>query len=203
MIVHIQTPRLVIREFTLDDAGAMFEAIVADRDTLLPWMPWAKNDHRELHQSMAYVTAQMQAARGLEAAKVLGLGVFDAKSGEQIGGIGIHDLQPKTASCEIGYWMRSTHRGKGHAPEAVAHLLSWLFTPQDDDATRGGLGLERARIFCSSANAASQRVPTKLGLVEEVRQRRDYFIEGFGSTDRIGWGVLASEWDRVNHRMQA
>lgn len=200
--VRLQTPRLVIRGFELDDAPAMFETISGDRDALLPWMPWAKKDHHELYQSVAYIAAQMQAARTLGETRVLGLGVFESASGDQLGGIGIHHLQPLTASCEIGYWMRSTHRGRGITPEAVAHLLSWLFTPQGDGRQPGGLGLSRARIFCSSANVASSRVPAKLGLVEEVRQRRDYFIEGYGPTDRLGWGVLSSEWDRVTHRMR-
>ena len=197
--VNIQTPRLTLRPFELAEAQALFDAISADRSTLAPWVPWAARDHHALHQTVLYIAKQLEALRDPDSAKGLGLGVFDRVTGELLGGHGFHDVRSDTASCEVGYWMRSTRRGQGITTEATAHLLSWLFTRQ----ARGGMGLKRVRIYCSAENAASSKVPTKLGLVEEVRQRRDYFVEGFGPTDRLGWGVLADEWDCDAHTMRA
>jgi RimJ/RimL family protein N-acetyltransferase len=189
---------MLLRGFQLNDAQPLFDAICTDRDTLAPWVPWASTDHHALHQSMAYIARQMEALRTSDLSKGLGLGVFEADSGRLIGGTGFHDVQSTTASCEIGYWMAASERGKGYTTEASAHLLSWLFTPQE----QGGMGFARVRVFCSSLNKASSRVLEKLGLVAEVRQRRDYFVDGYGPTDRLGWGVLSEEWDCERHRMR-
>lgn len=197
--VKLHTPRLLVREFTLDDAQQLFDAIVTDRETLAPWVPWARKDHHELHQSMAYITRQIESCRRLDTTRGLGVGVFEPSTGRLIGGTGFHDVQASTASCEVGYWMASSERGKGYTPEGCAHFVSWLFTPQD----QGGMGFTRIRLYCSSQNTASCRVPEKLGFIAEVRQRRDYFVEGYGPTDRLGWGVLSEEWDCEHHCMRS
>ncbi len=196
--VTIRTPRLIIRTFTLDDAEAMFHAICRDRDTLAPWVPWASRDHKALHQTHAFVARQMELARHPIAEHGLALGVFDSQSGELAGGVGFHDVRSDTASCEVGYWMSEPQRGKGLTTEATSHLLSWIFKPQAE----GGLGMKRVRVYCSAENAASRRVVEKLGLPLEVHQRRDYFVEGHGATDRLGWGVLVDEWDTEHHRVR-
>ena len=196
--VNIRTPRLLIRCFSLDDVEQMFEIIKRDRDTLSPWVPWARRDHQAVHQTYAFVAGQIELAREPVAARGLALGVFDAETGSLAGGVGFHDGRSDTASCEVGYWMGAHRRGEGLTTEATAHLLSWIFTPQAAD----GLGIKRVRVYCSAENTASKRVVEKLGLPLEVHQRRDYFVEGHGPTDRLGWGVMAEEWDFTHHRVR-
>ena len=67
----------------------------------------------------------------------------------------------------------------------------------------GGLGLNRVRVFCSADNTPSSRVPEKLALTPELRQRADYFVPDHGVTDRLGWGVLAGEGATSSHRPRA
>jgi RimJ/RimL family protein N-acetyltransferase len=74
--------------------------------------------------------------------------------------------------------------------EAVAGLISWAFTDQRE----GGWGLRRIEIFCARRNLASQRVPQKLGLRQEVHRRQAGWIEGLGWEDQLGWGVVRDEW---------
>ncbi|MEN0020537.1 MAG: GNAT family protein [Planctomycetota bacterium] len=198
---EIVTPRLVIRPYRLDDIDAVFDAVNHNREHLLPWLPWAKKDHHTRAQTAAFLaknvvdreSPQRIFGRGLDVA------VCDRHSGAFIGGTGLHDLRRDSASCEIGYWIVRDRCREGICSEAVAHWLSWLFTPQQ----QGGFGLRRARIFCDKPNAASAGVPTKLGLRLEVEMRDEAFIEGVGLVDRLGWGVLASEWDCERHAVFA
>ena len=83
--------------------------------------------------------------------------------------------------------------------EAVAHLISWAF----EHPSAGGWGLRRIEIYCAAANAASQRVPRKLGMRQEVTRRKARFVPGVGWDDTLGWGVLREEWDSAAHRVRA
>lgn len=195
----IQTPRLVVRPYTLDDTQPLFDTINATRDSLLPWLPWARTEHTSLAATTKFVADQtLRATKPLTNDGIV-LGIFDRSTHTLLGGTGLHDLRRDTASCEIGYWMRHDQRNQGLTTEAVAHWISAIFTPQP----QGGLGLNRVRVFCSADNTASTRVPEKLNLPNELHQRADYFVPHHAVTDRLGWGVLASEWDTVNHRMMS
>lgn len=192
----VHTPRLIIRLWELHEAARMFEVINACRDSLLPWLPWARTEHFHLSSTTEYVAKQLNRSRRPFTADGIGLGIFEKATGQLLGGSGLHDLRRDTASVEIGYWVRGDRRNQGFCTEAVAHWISKLLAPQ----ARGGLGLNRIRVYCSADNKASARVPEKLGLTPEVMQRQDYHVPHHGVTDRLGWGVLASEWDTTNHR---
>jgi ribosomal-protein-serine acetyltransferase len=201
---EVRTPRLVIRPFRLDDAAELFEAVNASRTELSPWVPWAAKDHRVLAQSAAFVARNVLACDDGAILQASGLSVAmtDAGTGRLVGGTGFHDLRPATASAEVGYWMRSDASGRGLCTEGVAYFLSWLFTPPGKAIGEGGLGLRRVRVYVAAPNQKSVRVVHKLGLREEVRQRDDLFAEGVGVVDRLGWGVMADEWDRDLHRVR-
>lgn len=194
--IRIETPRVVIRSLELGDAPAMFEAVEASRSTLLPWMAWARDQHRDLAETTHFVTKQILALRSPAEFTMVTLGIFEREGGRFLGATGVHDVRRDTASAETGYWVRTEARGRGIATEATRHLLSWALRPQGE----GGLGLARVRIYCSALNTASRRVIEKLGVRLEVEQRADYFVPDVGVTDRLGWGVLATEWDTRSHR---
>ena len=194
----IETPRLVIRAYEVSDAAVLFRTIETHRQSLLPWMPWARVAHKDIEQSLSFILGERMHMRELDKLSRLALGVFDRESGELLGGHGIHDIRRDSASCESGYWLAPTHQRKGLATEATRHMLSWALRPQDE----GGMGLNRVRIYCSDLNERSLRIPQRIGLRREVEQREDYYVEGVGLTARLGWGVLASEWDTTAHELR-
>lgn len=195
---ELESERLIVRAYTMDDARAMYDAVAESREGhLLPWMPWCKENHRTLESSMKYVCDQMLALQNPATFNNVGTGIFCKQTGRFIGGAGVHDVRRDTASCETGYWVRKSEIGHGYAREACARTISWALESQN----KGGLGLSRVRIYCSAANTRSRRLVEQLGIRAEVHQREDYFVEGFGCTDRLGWGVLKSEWDCSNHRV--
>lgn len=196
--VRLETARLLIRNWELSDAEALFETVSASRTHLTPWMAWAREGYTESAHAAHYITTQMMAARDAKGFSGIGVGIFERESGRIVGGTGVHGVFRDTATAETGYWVRADAAGRGYATETTARVLSWAL----DTQARGGLGLRRVVVYCSSANVASSRVPEKLGLTPEVRQREDYFVPGIGCTDRLGWGVLASEWDCRRHAIR-
>ena len=194
--IQIETPRLTIRAYRIEDAPEVFEVIRASMDHLLPWMPWAPG-HTSVAFTTKYIAEQILSLTSGPKFTNIGVGIFERDTGSFVGGTGVHDVRANTASCETGYWIRHDRVGLGYATEACAHILSWALSEQ----ASGGLGLRRVRIYCSSANAPSSKIPEKLGLTAEVCQRQDYYITGVGPTDRLGWGVLATEWDCQRHRI--
>lgn len=192
--LHLETERLVVRLYTLDDADAMYASVVACREYLTTWMDWV-HQYQCLEAAQEYIVKNRLGIGKLLESRSVGVGIFERDSGAHVGGTGFHGLMPDTASTEMGYWVRSDMAGRGYATEASGVLISYLLRPQD----RGGLGLDRVRAFCAGDNIASRRVLAKLGMPVEVVQRRDYFVKGFGVTDRIGFGVMQGEWDTDRH----
>ncbi|MBL4809348.1 MAG: GNAT family N-acetyltransferase [Phycisphaerales bacterium] len=200
---QLQTDRLIIRAYRLDDAEEVYNAINESRENhLLPWMPWAKDNHRTLESTTKYICEQMLALANPDTFKEVGTAIFDKQTNRFLGGSGIHDIRTDTASCETGYWIRKDATGNGYATEACARTISWALSPQSPQAPQAnnGLGLHRVRIYCSGANAPSVKTVEKLNIKKEVHQRKDYCIQTLGPTDRLGWGVMHNEWDCKNHR---
>lgn len=196
VVCQLESDRLIIRCYELGDAQELFDAINESRDGhLLPWMSWCKTNHRTIESTTKYVCDQILSASEPMTFNSLGTGIFSKDTGRLLGGSGVHDIRKDTASCETGYWIRRDAIGNGYAREACARTISWAFQSQ----SKGGLGLARLRIYCSDKNTPSTNLIEKLNITSEVRQRNDYYIESIGVTDRLGWGVLANEWDCDRH----
>jgi len=194
----IGSDRVVVRPLELGDARALFELVNASRGHLLPWLSWAHEAHRDLNATMHFVATQAMNAEKPLTRDGIGVVVVERATRGLLGMTGLHDLRRDSASCEIGYWLRHDRWGEGLMTEAVRAWISALLRPQD----RGGFGLARIRIYCSASNERSVRIPERLGLRAEVHQPRDCFVRGVGLTDRLGWGVLADEWDWESGRIR-
>lgn len=124
-------------------------AVNASLDHLRPWMAWAQEPATEASLGAFFAEAQV----AWEARRDFGYSIVDAGDTEVLGGCGLHGrLGPH--GLEIGYWVHVDHSGRGLATEASRALT---------DAAFGIPGIERVRIRCEERNAASARVPEKLG----------------------------------------
>ncbi|MGI8886007.1 MAG: GNAT family N-acetyltransferase [Gaiellaceae bacterium] len=90
------------------------------------------------------------------------MGIFDIDERDVLGGTGLHKRRGADA-LEIGYWIRSSHVGRGLATESSAALTRVAFELCDVD---------RVEIRVDPANEASLTIPRKLGFVEEGILRR-------------------------------
>jgi RimJ/RimL family protein N-acetyltransferase len=195
----VETERLVIRFWQPEDAPLMLEALDVDRASFLPWLPVFETDNRTLAECTFQIERFRRAReQTLPTPDDFVLGVFDRMTGVALGGTGLHRINLRSHSAEIGYWIRPDCRGKGLCTESVTGLISWAFAAQ----SMGGWGLRRIDIYCAASNAPSQRIPRKLELREEVNQPGHRWIDGIGWDGTLGWGVLHDEWDVERRRIK-
>ena len=149
----------MIRCWEPRDARLLKEAIDSSLEQLRPWMPWARAEPQELSEK----TALLRRFRGqFDLGTDFVMGIFDSDEREVLGGTGLHKRRGADA-LEIGYWIRSSHVGRGLATESSAALTRVAFDLCDVD---------RVEIRIDPANEASLPVPRKLGFVEEGMLRR-------------------------------
>lgn len=170
-----------LREFTLEDARAVFDAVIANRDHLSPFMHWMTPGY-SIDSAKAFIeqSIEKRAAR-----KSLSLGIF---RGEQfIGSIGFVYFDWVAGKAEIGYWISADEEGKGIVTASARLLIGFAFRE---------LELNRIEIRCSSENRRSAAIPERLGFTREGLLRMAEFRNGRLHDFEI-YGLLASEWKGV------
>ena len=181
------TDRLVIRRYELGDAEALFRAIEASRESLHPWLPWARSDHRTLEDSQTRTEAFLRGYQALtdgDGDDVV-LAIFD-HGGTLVGGTGYHRIDRQFATAEVGYWIHVDHRRRGYCTEATHGVISAGFADW---------GFRRIHIQCSVANEPSAAVPRRLGLRHEATFVRSRWDDTIGWNDQLSFAVLADEWN--------
>ncbi|NQY92353.1 MAG: GNAT family N-acetyltransferase [Deltaproteobacteria bacterium] len=149
-LLRVQTPRLVLRCWTLGDVPAMLAAIEASVDHLRPWLPWAAHEPEPAERKEALVR---RFQRNFQLGRDLVYGIFHGGDGGVVGGCGIH-RRIGAGAAEIGYWISADRINQGYATEASAALVHIGFER---------LGLHLIEVHCDQANAPSAAVPRKLG----------------------------------------
>ena len=156
---RIVTERLVLRCWEPADAPRLKEAIDSSLDDLRPWMPWARSEPQDLSEKVDL----LRRFRGqFDLGTDFVLGMFDADERDVVGGTGLHKRRGADA-LEIGYWVRTSHAGRGLATESTAALTRVAFELCDVD---------RVEIRVDPANEPSLAIPRRLGFAEEGMLRR-------------------------------
>lgn len=96
--------------------------------------------------------------------------VVETATGEFVGSVAIHSINPEQCDAEIGYRIAPPARGKRFAGEAVDAASRWAF---------GELGLVRIELVHAVANPASCAVARRAGFPLEGRLRQS-FVYGDG-----------------------
>jgi ribosomal-protein-serine acetyltransferase len=142
----VETQHLLLEPVRPDHAQGIFEAIVASRSALLPWMPWAREPSLE---GAREETAN--SARDWEANKRFHFAAIDRVSGTALGVMGF--ARESDEAAELSYWIRTDHASRGLTTEACLALIDWA---------RDSLGLRRLTLWAGRENKASRRVAEKL-----------------------------------------
>jgi len=164
-----------LRRLDVDDAESLQEVIDRNRERLRPWMWWA--DGSTLETTRAFI----QAAIDGELDDPVGLYV----DGELIGAMGM-SADPVSGNREIGYWIASSHEGRGIVTRAARALITYAFTD---------LGCHRIEISAAVENARSRAIPERLGFQHEGTLRESG-QNPLGYFDSEVYGLLEHEWPR-------
>jgi RimJ/RimL family protein N-acetyltransferase len=179
---RIETERLLIRCYEPKDAFKMHAAITTSIEHLRPWVPWARQEPKELEWMVGFVRLfRGQFDLGQDAV----YGIFDKAETEQLGAIGLHNRIGKDAR-EIGYWINVKYTNLGYATEAVKTIIRVAFEIER---------LSRLEIRCDPDNLPSKRIPLKLGFRHEVTLK-DHATDAKGNpVDLMVWALSGAEYE--------
>lgn len=147
----LETDRLLLEPVSAAHAEGIYEATVASRHELLPWMPWAKAPSLEGAQE-AIAAAQ----RDAEEQTVFHFAMVERETGMVLGIAGLNADGPE--AFELHYWIRTDHAKRGLTTEAALALIDWA---------RRSLHVHRLTLWAGRENASSRRVAEKLGFVHK------------------------------------
>lgn len=158
-------PKILVRRLRPADAPSLYAAVQASLPELCAWMPWCHAAYA-LADSVAWIEFTQEA---WDAGREFPLGVFDAASGQVIGGTGVNQINKPSRMGNVGYWVSTPHTGRGVARAAARHAAELGF---------GTLALTRLEILALHHNFASQRVAESLGALRECRARNRLVLHG-------------------------
>src|SRR5829696_2463487 len=172
---ELQTDRLILREFTLEDASDV-QRLVGEWEvahTLLRVLhPYEEGmaqewiaTHRPTYEAGERVTWAVR------------------EEGALVGSITLH-LHPLHYNAELGYWIGKPYWGCGYATEAAEEVVRYGFE---------NLGLHRIHANHFGSNPASGRVMRKLGMSHEG-VRPEHYKKGETYEVRVDYGLLARDW---------
>jgi RimJ/RimL family protein N-acetyltransferase len=145
----IETPRLVIRSFTLRDAPALHERVFGD-DEAMRFIP------RGASPSVERTRASIERFMRHEREHGFGLWAVELKeTGELIGDCGLFLVQGLGPEVEVAYHLGKTWWGQGYATEAASACLGFGLRE---------CGLNEIIAICFPEHVASRRVMEKAGM---------------------------------------
>ena len=145
---RIEGEGLLLRRWTVADAGDLGRAVSENLEHLRPWMPWAAAEPLSPRQRRGLLNRWEREWRA--GGDVL-LGVF--LDGAIAGSTGLHRRRgPRT--LDIGYWIDQRLLRRGLATR-VARLLT--------ETALSLPGIEAVEIHHDKANLRSARIPRRLG----------------------------------------
>lgn len=179
--LHIETERLLIRPYTIEDAAALKKGIDESLPELLRFMPWAKDEPQSVEQKIERIE---RLTKDIEEDKDYTLGIFLKDTGEFIGSTGLHKRNRRNI-LEIGYWCATKHTGKGYITESSRALTNFAFN---------NLNADCVHIVTETKNIKSAAIPKKIGFKLEFSCRSGEFDDNCNRLIANNWVIFKEEW---------
>ena len=175
----IETDRLILRQFTMDDVVSMYRNWASDPEVTkyVTWPP---------HSSTAITAIVMTDwVEGYQRADRYNWAItLKAEGNEPIGNISVVRSNDDVAACEIGYCMGKAWWKGGIMTEALHAVIGYLIDQ---------VGFNRVEARHDTNNPASGRVMEKCGMIYEGTHRRST-RNNQGIVDIAVRSILAEEW---------
>jgi RimJ/RimL family protein N-acetyltransferase len=172
-----------ISRATAPDPAAFLQAVLESKATLVRWMPWCHADY-----GPADVERWFETADGMwRNQTAFPMQIRDAESSAILGGVGLHDvLLYGKREAEIGYWVRTSARGRGIAATAIRTIAAVAFNE---------LQLARTVIRIRLDNRSSRRAAERAGASFEGVARHG-IVQGEARFDAAQYSLLPSDLTR-------
>lgn len=174
----IETTRLILRKFTMDDAKASYQNWTSD-EKVTKFLRW------QTHADLAVTQSVLQSwISQYEHADFYQWAIILKERGEPIGTISVVGMHEKTEKIHIGYCIGSKWWHKGFTSEAFAAIIPFFFEE---------VGVKRIESQYDPENPNSGKVMKKCGLTYEGTLRKaDWSNRGI--VDACMYALLASEY---------
>lgn len=153
------------RPFVESDAASFARAVRESGDTVGKWMSWAHAGYSEADALTWFALCEQDRAQRLSHE----FGIFDAASGQLIGGCGLNQFNAANGFCNLGYWVRQSWQRRGAASAAIRALARLAFTQ---------LQLGRVEIVVAVGNEPSMAAAARSGAVHECVARNRLMLHG-------------------------
>ncbi|SDL29505.1 Protein N-acetyltransferase, RimJ/RimL family [Arthrobacter sp. ov407] len=157
--MELQTERLLLRDYTLDDSAAVHS--FASDVRIAEYVEWGPNTADDTREFLELCVAAQRGAIRTNFTLAVTL-----PSGDPFGSVG---LAVDRDRGELGYVIDADHWGRGYATEAAASLLRF---------GKETLRLRDITATCRPENSASARVLEKIGMLQVGLRRADKLIRG-------------------------
>lgn len=167
-----------LREATLSDSPAIYEAIHNHRDYLKVWLPFVTRiesvaDEETFISSMLSIPYE---ERNI---------VFIIEQNNNLCGlIGFVSTDALNHRTEIGYWLLPEYQKKGIMTQCVIKLCKWAVEKRN---------MNRIQIRCAIDNQASNAIPKRLGFKLEGTERDGELLASGLYTDIHIYSILKKE----------
>jgi RimJ/RimL family protein N-acetyltransferase len=178
---RLETERLLLRPFTLDDAPAMTALQAGEGVTR--WLYWEARDEQETRKWLA---GRIARRRFTLTGDGLGFAVELKESAELVGDCSLMLASAEHRQGEVGYIFDSRHWGHGYATEAARALVEFAFSTY---------GLHRIAGRAEARNVASAGVLERLGMRREAHLVENEYVKGEWQSEVV-YALLAREWAR-------
>ena len=176
--VTIETDRLILRRFAMEDAEAMFRRWASD-DEVTKHLTWPTHSSLEISKMvLTDWTSHYPEPDFYNWAIVL-----KENGPEPIGNISVVGIDNKVDAATMGYCMSRAHWRKGIMAEALTAVIAFLFDE---------VGFNRVEADHDPNNPASGRVMEKSGMLHEgILRQAGRSNQGIIDVSR--WAILKSD----------
>ncbi|WP_426703112.1 GNAT family N-acetyltransferase [Rhodanobacter sp. Col0626] len=164
-LLELTNGQLRLRPWQECDVEALVEAAQESTATVGRWLPWCHVNYGT-DDAAAWIT---HCRAGWHSGEIHAFAVFEAASGQLLGGIGLNQLNLVHRSANLGYWLRQSRQGQGLAAAAATLVAQFGFDQ---------LGLIRIEIITLPDNHASQRTAERAGARFEALARQRLWASG-------------------------
>ena len=176
----IETSRLILRPFTLDDAQAMFDNWASDPE-VTKFLTWPT--HGDVSISWMVLEDWVQSYENKENYQ---WAIELKEIGQPIGSISVVRQDANVGSAEIGYCMGKTWWHQGITSEALKAVVDFLFAE---------VGFNRIMARHDPNNPNSGGVMKKCGMKYEGTTRQSD-RNNQGICDAVHYAILRSHWEK-------
>ena len=174
---NIETSRLLLRRFKMEDAEAMYNNWASD-PLVTKYLTWLTHENISVTRMLLD-----EWIKKYEDGDYFNWAIEYKKTGQVIGNISVVRLDKDIKACEMGYCMCRTYWGQGIMPEALKTVIDFLFDE---------VKMNRIAAGHDANNPKSGRVMEKTGMKKEgiLRQAGK---NNCGVCDEVWYAMVKSD----------